>query len=184
MRSELNEIDLIDRYLFRQLTEEETRVFETGLLLKERIVYLGTAIEENVAFCGSMSTVLLTSGQKGQRYALPHATIHMHPTGGGAKGYTEDVRVACKESVIPMISLPSMRCRPRSLFRPREATAKASGSNSNRPEAWAYLAARSPSFIPLATDWMKSSPPSPSLVTEIRKRSATTTAISALFSFL
>lgn len=120
-----------------------------SLLLKERIVYLGTAIEENVAnlvvaqllyldsesnqpimlylnspggivyggfaiydtmrrlkspvstvalgFCGSMSTFLLTAGQKGQRYALPHATIHMHPTGGGAKGYTEDVRIAYKE---------------------------------------------------------------------------------------
>jgi ATP-dependent Clp protease protease subunit len=120
-----------------------------SLLLKERIVYLGTAIEENVAnlvvaqllyldsenhspimlylnspggivyggfaiydtmrkvkspvatvamgFCGSMATVLLTAGTKGQRYALPHATIHMHPTGGGAKGYTEDVRIAYKE---------------------------------------------------------------------------------------
>ena len=120
-----------------------------SLLLKERIVYLGTAIDENVAnlvvaqllyldsesnqpimlylnspgglvyggfaiydtmrrlkstvstvalgFCGSMSTFLLTAGQKGQRYALPHATIHMHPTGGGAKGYTEDVRIAYKE---------------------------------------------------------------------------------------
>jgi len=50
-----------------------------------------------MGFCGSMSTVLLTAGQKGQRYALPHATIHMHPTGGGAKGYTEDVRIAYKE---------------------------------------------------------------------------------------
>lgn len=120
-----------------------------SLLLKERIVCLGTAIEENVAnlivaqllyldsenhnpimlylnspggivyggfaiydtinklkspvatvamgFCGSMSTFLLTAGKKGQRYALPHATIHMHPTGGGARGYTEDVRIAYKE---------------------------------------------------------------------------------------
>ncbi len=50
-----------------------------------------------MGFCGSMSTVLLTAGQKGQRYALPHATIHMHPTGGGAKGYTEDVRIAYQE---------------------------------------------------------------------------------------
>jgi ATP-dependent Clp protease protease subunit len=50
-----------------------------------------------MGFCGSMSTFLLTAGQKGQRYALPHATIHMHPTGGGAKGYTEDVRIAYRE---------------------------------------------------------------------------------------
>src|SRR5699024_10272392 len=38
-----------------------------------------------VGFSASMGTALLTAGQKGLRYALPHATIHMHPTGGGAK---------------------------------------------------------------------------------------------------
>lgn len=120
-----------------------------SLLLKERIVFIGTAIDEHLAnlvvaqllyldsenhypirlyihspggsvyagmaiydtmrickspistvsvgFTGSMGTVLLTCGTKGQRYALPHATIHMHPTGGGAKGYTEDVRIAYQE---------------------------------------------------------------------------------------
>lgn len=51
----------------------------------------------SVGFSGSMSTFLLTSGAKGSRYALPHATIHMHPTGGGTQGYTEDVRIATRE---------------------------------------------------------------------------------------
>jgi ATP-dependent Clp protease protease subunit len=50
-----------------------------------------------VGVTASMGTALLTSGQKGKRYALPHATIHMHPTGGGAQGYTEDVRIATRE---------------------------------------------------------------------------------------
>lgn len=121
-----------------------------SLLLKERIVFLGTGIDDAVAnlvvaqllylnsvdskqpislyinspggsvYAGlaiydamqmisapvstvavgvsaSMGTALLTSGHKGKRYALPHATIHMHPTGGGAKGYTEDVRIATRE---------------------------------------------------------------------------------------
>jgi ATP-dependent Clp protease protease subunit len=45
----------------------------------------------------SMGTALLTSGAKGKRYALPHATVHMHPTGGGSQGYTEDVRIATRE---------------------------------------------------------------------------------------
>ncbi|HEY0652397.1 MAG TPA: ATP-dependent Clp protease proteolytic subunit [Chryseosolibacter sp.] len=45
----------------------------------------------------SMGTALLSAGAKGRRYALPHATIHMHPTGGGARGYTEDVRIATRE---------------------------------------------------------------------------------------
>ena len=121
-----------------------------SLLLKERIVFLGTQIDDQVAnvivaqllylnsqdpkqpinlyinspggsvYAGlaiydamqmiqapvstvavgvsaSMGTALLTSGHKGKRYALPHATIHMHPTGGGAQGYTEDVRIATRE---------------------------------------------------------------------------------------
>lgn len=50
-----------------------------------------------VGVSASMGTALLTSGATGKRYALPHATVHMHPTGGGAKGYTEDVRIATRE---------------------------------------------------------------------------------------
>jgi ATP-dependent Clp protease protease subunit len=121
-----------------------------SLLLKERIVFLGTGINDDVAnlivaqllylnsidqktpislyinspggsvYAGlaiydamqmisapvstvavgvsaSMGTALLASGAPGKRFALPHATIHMHPTGGGAKGYTEDVRIATRE---------------------------------------------------------------------------------------
>lgn len=44
-----------------------------------------------------MGTALLTSGAKGKRYALPQATIHQHPAGGGSKGYTEDVQIATRE---------------------------------------------------------------------------------------
>lgn len=50
-----------------------------------------------VGVTASMGTALLTSGRKGKRYALPHATIHMHPTSGGAQGYTEDVRISTRE---------------------------------------------------------------------------------------
>jgi ATP-dependent Clp protease protease subunit len=50
-----------------------------------------------VGVSASMGTALLASGSKGKRYALPHSTIHMHPTGGGAQGYTEDVRIATRE---------------------------------------------------------------------------------------
>jgi ATP-dependent Clp protease protease subunit len=50
-----------------------------------------------IGISASMGTALLTSGAKGRRFALPHTTIHMHPTGGGAQGYTEDVRIATRE---------------------------------------------------------------------------------------
>ncbi|HEX7016483.1 MAG TPA: ATP-dependent Clp protease proteolytic subunit [Cyclobacteriaceae bacterium] len=50
-----------------------------------------------VGVTASMGTALLTSGRRGRRYALPHATIHMHPTSGGGRGYTEDVRISVRE---------------------------------------------------------------------------------------
>jgi len=50
-----------------------------------------------VGVTASMGTVLLAAGTEGKRYALPHATIHMHPASSGAQGYTEDVRIAFRE---------------------------------------------------------------------------------------
>ncbi|MCO6451807.1 MAG: ATP-dependent Clp protease proteolytic subunit [Caldilineales bacterium] len=50
-----------------------------------------------VGVTASMATVLLAAGAKSKRYALPHATVHMHPAGGGAQGYTPDVRIQYKE---------------------------------------------------------------------------------------
>jgi len=50
-----------------------------------------------VGWTASLGTVLLAGGNQGRRYALPHATIHMHPAGGGARGYAPDVEIQYKE---------------------------------------------------------------------------------------
>ncbi len=121
-----------------------------SLLLKERIVFLGTGIDDQVAnsivaqllfldredpdrdisiyvnspggmiYAGlaimdtmnliradvstiavgvtaSMGTVLLAAGQKGKRYALPNATIHMHQALGGGSGQASDVEIQARE---------------------------------------------------------------------------------------
>jgi ATP-dependent Clp protease protease subunit len=121
-----------------------------SLLLKERIIFLGTAIDDQVAnsivaqllflsredsergiqmyihspggqiYAGlaiydtmkiipnkistvaigvtaSFGTVLLAAGEKGQRYALPHATIHMHQPLGGAEGQASDIEIQARE---------------------------------------------------------------------------------------
>jgi len=121
-----------------------------SLLLKERIIFLGSAIDFNVAnvivaqllfleredpekeislyvhcpggviYAGlaiydtmqlvrppiatiavgataSMGTVVLAAGTKGRRYALPNATVHMHPAGGGVSGYAPDVKIQAEE---------------------------------------------------------------------------------------
>jgi len=123
-----------------------------SLLLKERIVFLGTGIDDQVAnsivaqllfldredperdisiyvnspggmiYAGlaifdtmnliradvstiavgvtaSMGTVLLCAGEKGKRFALPNATIHMHQALGGGSGQTSDVEIAARELI-------------------------------------------------------------------------------------
>ena len=50
-----------------------------------------------VGITASMATVLLTAGAKGRRYALPHATIHLHQPLGGAQGQATDIEIAARE---------------------------------------------------------------------------------------
>lgn len=50
-----------------------------------------------VGWTASLGTVLLAAGRRGRRFALPHATIHMHPAGGGTRGYAPDVEIQYKE---------------------------------------------------------------------------------------
>lgn len=45
----------------------------------------------------SFGTVLLAAGTKGQRYALPHATIHMHQPLGGAQGQATEIEIQARE---------------------------------------------------------------------------------------
>jgi ATP-dependent Clp protease protease subunit len=50
-----------------------------------------------VGATASFGTMLLTAGTKGQRYALPHATIHMHQPLGGAQGQASDIEIQARE---------------------------------------------------------------------------------------
>jgi ATP-dependent Clp protease protease subunit len=50
-----------------------------------------------VGVTASMATVLLTAGTRGRRYALPHATIHLHQPLGGVQGQAADIEIAARE---------------------------------------------------------------------------------------
>src|SRR4030042_2274235 len=50
-----------------------------------------------VGMTASFGTVLLTAGSKRQRYALPHATIHMHQPLGGVQGQASDIEIQARE---------------------------------------------------------------------------------------
>ena len=121
-----------------------------SLLLRERIIFLGTPIEEQVSglivaqmlyldredpereislyiqspgggvYAGlaiydtmqvirapistiavgstaSFGTILLAAGTPGRRFALPHATIHIHQPVGGARGQASDIQIQAEE---------------------------------------------------------------------------------------
>lgn len=50
-----------------------------------------------VGVTASFGTVLLTAGTKGQRFALPHATMHIHQPLGGAQGQATDIEIQANE---------------------------------------------------------------------------------------
>ncbi len=56
-----------------------------------------------VTYCvgqaASMSTLLLSAGTKGKRFALPNSRVMMHQPTGGATGQTSDISIAAKEIV-------------------------------------------------------------------------------------
>jgi ATP-dependent Clp protease protease subunit len=66
-------------------------IYDTMQMLRAKVSTIA------VGWTASMGTVLLAAGEKEHRYALPHATIHMHPAGGGARGYAPDVEIQYKE---------------------------------------------------------------------------------------
>ena len=93
-------------YLDREDPEREIQFY---INCPGGVIYAGLAIYDTmqqiqapvstygIGVTASMGTVLLLAGTKGQRYALPHSTIHMHQAGGGAQGYTTDVEIQYRE---------------------------------------------------------------------------------------
>ncbi|MEZ4482498.1 MAG: ATP-dependent Clp protease proteolytic subunit [Dehalococcoidia bacterium] len=52
-----------------------------------------------IGLAASMGTVLLCSGTKGKRYALPNSTIHLHQVLGGAQGQARDIEIQARETL-------------------------------------------------------------------------------------
>jgi ATP-dependent Clp protease protease subunit len=93
-------------FLDREDSSQEIRMFINS---PGGSVYAGLAIYDTmqmikaevstfaIGVTASMGTVLLSAGEKGKRFALPHACVHLHPASSGMQGYTEDVRRAFRE---------------------------------------------------------------------------------------
>jgi len=74
------------------------------------VIYAGLAIYDTmqqisapvvtvaVGLTASFGTIVLTAGEKGQRFALPNATIHMHqPWQQGGGGQASDIEIQARE---------------------------------------------------------------------------------------
>ncbi|MBT3337746.1 MAG: ATP-dependent Clp protease proteolytic subunit [Anaerolineae bacterium] len=93
-------------YLNHQDPEKEIKMYINS---PGGVIYAGLAIYDTmqmitnpistlaVGVTASFGTVLLTAGTKGRRYALPHATIHMHQPLGGAQGQATDIVIQAEE---------------------------------------------------------------------------------------
>mgnify|MGYP005836207345 CR=1 FL=1 len=66
-------------------------IYDTMMMIPNKISTVAVGVT------ASFGTVLLAAGTKGQRYALPHATIHMHQPLGGASGQASDIEIQAKE---------------------------------------------------------------------------------------
>ena len=51
-----------------------------------------------MGMCASMASVLVSSGEKGKRYSLPHGEVMIHQVGGGVSGHFSDMDIAVKHA--------------------------------------------------------------------------------------
>ncbi len=73
-------------------------VITAGLAIYDTIQYVPCDVSTIcVGQAASMATVLLASGTKGKRLALPNSRIHMHQPLGGAQGQAVDVKIYAEE---------------------------------------------------------------------------------------
>lgn len=95
-------------YLAREDDEKDIMVYINcpGGSVTAGLAILDTMklIRPNVAtlcmgMAASMGTIMLTSGAKGKRYALPNSTIHLHQVLGGAQGQARDIEIQAKETL-------------------------------------------------------------------------------------
>ena len=73
-------------------------VISSGLAIYDTMQLIRPDVSTScVGMAASMGTVLLCSGAKGKRFALPNSTIHMHQAMGGAQGQAADIAIAARE---------------------------------------------------------------------------------------
>ncbi len=75
-------------------------VVTSGLAIYDTIQFMKAPVSTIcVGQAASMGAVLLASGAKGKRFALPNAQIMIHQPSGGAQGQATDIEIQAKEII-------------------------------------------------------------------------------------
>ena len=73
-------------------------VVTSGLAMYDTMQYVRCPVSTMcIGQAASMGAVLLAAGQKGRRYALPHARMMIHQPLGGARGQATDIEIQARE---------------------------------------------------------------------------------------
>lgn len=99
---------IIAQLLFLEAEDPEKDIFiyinspggsvTAGLAIYDTIQYIKPKISTIcMGQAASMGAVLLASGEKGKRFALPHASILIHQPMGGVKGQATEISIHAKE---------------------------------------------------------------------------------------
>lgn len=72
----------------------------SGLAIYDTMQYVKCPVA-TICFglAGSMGAVLLASGEKGKRFALPNAEVMLHQVAGGAQGQAVEIEITAKQII-------------------------------------------------------------------------------------
>ena len=73
-------------------------IITSGLAIYDTMQYIRPAVATLcIGQAASMGSLLLASGEPGQRYALPNARVMVHQPSGGAQGQATDIEIHARE---------------------------------------------------------------------------------------
>jgi ATP-dependent Clp protease protease subunit len=71
-----------------------------GMAIYDTMKYITTPVHTVcIGMAASMGAVLLSGGQKGNRYMLPHARVMVHQPLGGVQGQASDIEIEAREII-------------------------------------------------------------------------------------
>lgn len=73
-------------------------VITSGLAIMDTMNLIKSDVQTiAIGMAASMASILLTTGTKGKRFALPNATVLIHQPLGGAQGQATEIEIAAEE---------------------------------------------------------------------------------------